>query len=82
MGEDDAGGAAGKSGGASAAGAKSAGKKTGGSLARPKKKSRFDQNLFIKFSKPVHSESVIWLCPFLWSLLQSRDSTTLAIIPK
>ena len=33
--------------------------KGGGSAAsssRPKKKSRFDQNLFIKFSKPVHSE--------------------------
>ena len=26
------------------------------SVGRPKKKSRFDQNLFIKFSKPVHSE--------------------------
>jgi cleavage and polyadenylation specificity factor subunit 2 len=27
------------------------------SSSRPKKKSRFDQKLFIKFSKPVHSES-------------------------
>lgn len=28
----------------------------GGNVGRPRKKSRFDQNLFIKFSKPVHSE--------------------------
>jgi cleavage and polyadenylation specificity factor subunit 2 len=33
---------------------------------RPKKKSRFDQALFIKFSKPVHSESVIHLVHVLF----------------
>ena len=34
------------------------------SSSRPKKKSRFDQALFIKFSKPVHSEfvSLPWIC--------------------
>jgi cleavage and polyadenylation specificity factor subunit 2 len=49
LGEDDAGT---KASGAAA----SSSKGTGASVGRPKKKSRFDQNLFIKFSKPVHSE--------------------------
>ena len=65
LGDDDAagggaGGATGGSGKAAGAGAsKTASGKTGATSApssRPKKKSRFDQSLFIKFSKPVHSE--------------------------
>lgn len=56
LGDDDAGanGAAGKTGTASAAGTKAAPKGATAASSRPKKKSRFDQNLFIKFSKPVH----------------------------
>lgn len=58
LGEDDTAGL--KSSGA----ADGASKGTGCSaVTRPKKKSRFDQNLFIKFSKPVHSEfSVLIPC--------------------
>jgi cleavage and polyadenylation specificity factor subunit 2 len=54
LGEDDAGGGTGgKSSGTGSSVSKGAAS-TG--VGRPKKKSRFDQNLFIKFSKPVHSE--------------------------
>lgn len=51
LGEDDTAGT--KSSGAAAGASKGTGSSA---VTRPKKKSRFDQNLFIKFSKPVHSE--------------------------
>mmetsp|Transcript_29485 Transcript_29485/g.61545 ORF Transcript_29485/g.61545 Transcript_29485/m.61545 type:complete len:1057 (+) Transcript_29485:226-3396(+) len=58
LGDDDAvgGGAASKSGTAVTSNKLSSGKttSTSGSTTRPKKKSKFDQSLFIKFSKPVH----------------------------
>ncbi|KAL7541835.1 hypothetical protein ACHAXR_011246 [Thalassiosira sp. AJA248-18] len=65
LGDDDTGGggasstgaSSGKTGASTAVGSKttkSGGGTAGGGSSRPKKKSRFDQNLFIKFSKPVH----------------------------
>lgn len=59
LGEDDTGGAKGSAAAASTSKASGA-----SSTGRPKKKSRFDQNLFIKFSKPVHSECAVWYTLF------------------
>ncbi len=60
LGDDDVvgGGAASTSGTTAASTTSSSGKtaSTPGSTTRPKKKSKFDQSLFIKFSKPVHSK--------------------------
>ena len=60
LGDDEtdktAGGKAGASGGGVGSKAKKATGTGGAASSRPKKKSRFDQSLFIKFSKPVHSE--------------------------
>ena len=55
----DAGGGASGAAGSRAGGSRAAaaGSVSGTTAGRPKKKSRFDQSLFIKFSKPVHSES-------------------------
>eukprot|EP00804_Cyclotella_cryptica_P026987 CCRYP_016658-RA/>CCRYP_016658-RA protein AED:0.04 eAED:0.04 QI:46/1/0.8/1/1/1/5/107/1053 len=53
LGEDEAtGGAGSRSGVTGTSVSKGAG--SGSTVGRPKKKSRFDQNLFIKFSKPIH----------------------------
>ena len=56
LGEDEAGGVgtAAKSGATSASASSGKAAGTAGGLSRPRKKSRFDQSLFIKFSKPVH----------------------------
>ena len=56
--------AGGSSAGLSTSG-KTAASSSGGlvSSSRPKKKSRFDQKLFIKFSKPVHSELSCLILP-------------------
>lgn len=55
LGEDEAmGGSSSRSGVTGTSVSKGVG--SGSSIGRPKKKSRFDQNLFIKFSKPIHSE--------------------------
>ena len=67
LGDDEVagGGSVGKGGGATLAASNIAGSASVSS--RPRKKSRFDQNLFIKFSKPVHSElsafMVLLVCP-------------------
>jgi len=46
---------------------------------RPKKKSRFDQSLFIKFSKPVHSEFVLICMLFLDIHFSCNSIPTLSI---
>ena len=64
---------------ASKSSGKAAAKTTGGASAssRPKKKSRFDQSLFIKFSKPVHSELL-----FVYSMsLSAWVSLTYLFLP-
>lgn len=77
------GGGAGKTGGVASNNAASSKPSSGKTAAttsaatssRPKKKSRFDQNLFIKFSKPVHSECM--MCPFSASTFLHRGCRSL-----
>ena len=74
------GGGAGKTGGVASNNAASSKPSSGKTAAttsaatssRPKKKSRFDQNLFIKFSKPVHSECM--MCPVRPPFLRIEDA--------